>query len=112
MLQCGADLRVPDTQGWTPLIAATSYGHLEVMQLLLSRAKTADEIVTFAGLSNKEPWYWSWDRRGVRLNQPDNDGWTPLFWAIIKNQYQAAELLLTAGSKVIVLDEAKWTPIE
>lgn len=48
----------------------------------------------------------------VGLNQPDNDGWTPLFWAIIKNQYRAAEQLLTAGSKVDVLDEATWTPLE
>jgi ankyrin repeat protein len=85
---------------------------LEVVQLLLSHANdagTSDTVVVrpsyFEDSDNER-------RDIVGLNQPHNNGWTPLFWAIIKHQYQAAEQLLTAGSKVNMQDEAKWTPIE
>jgi ankyrin repeat protein len=113
MLQAGADPKVADLQGWTPLITATSYGRLDVLQLLLSYSKDLSRPPNTC--VENEPCNIESDNRGedfVGLNQPDNDGWTPLFWAIIKNQYQAAELLLIAGSKVNVLYEARWTPIE
>lgn len=109
LLQCGADEREADLQGWTPLIAATSYGQLEAVKLLLSRISELEEPDT-SGLvlgerPNSSPRLFkrheridhldeafpyeedSVKRRGdnVGLNQPDNDGWTPLFWAIIKN---------------------------
>jgi ankyrin repeat protein len=112
MLRLGADPKAPDAQGWTPLITATSYGHLEVVDLLLSHAKgpgkpETSEVKTPCNddLNNQKGDI-------VGLNQPDNEGWTPLFWAIIKNQYLAAEQLLTAGSKINVQDQAWWTPID
>jgi ankyrin repeat protein len=112
LLQDGADPESHDAQGWTPLIAATSYGHLRVVQLLLSRAETTNGSVTnFSDFAyNKNAWYQN--RSSVGLNRPDNNGWTPLFWAIIKNQYKAAEQLLIAGSYIGVQDEAEWTPID
>ena len=115
MLQNGADPKAPDAQGWTPLITATSYGHSEVIRLLLSHTRNTgkpDAIVIKALRKAR--------RKGIPiqkddtagLDQSDQDGWTPLFWAIIKNQYQAAEQLLTAGSKINVQDGAGWTPID
>jgi len=123
LLQLDADPKAPDAQGWTPLIAATSYGQLEVIDLLLSHAKDTGKPETgvVKPASNDDSDEDPNDRSGssldrsddiVGLNQPDNDGWTPLFWAIIKNQYQAAEQLLNAGSNVSVQDKATWTPIE
>ena len=112
MLKEGEDPKAPDAQGWTPLITATSYGCLEVIRLLLSHARTTGKSDISAGktLCNDDVSDLQDDIVGI--DQPDNDGWTPLFWAIIKNQYQAAELLLTAGASVGIPDGAKWTPID
>jgi ankyrin repeat protein len=127
LLQEGEDPKAPDAQGWTPLIAATSYGQLQVMQLLLSHAENLrslkarlasvadisgdeqpdnrDEDSVYEFLCDGEPDL-------VGLEQHDKHGWTPLLWAIIKNQHQAAELLLTAGASVSARDYAGWTPID
>jgi ankyrin repeat protein len=112
MLRDGADPKAADLQGWTPLIAAASYGQLGVIQLLLSHAKKlAKHETSVAEVScTEDPKDREDDITG--LNQPDNDGWTPLFWAVLKNQYKAAETLLTAGACVSVRDGAKWTPLE
>jgi ankyrin repeat protein len=141
MLQDGADPKEPDAQGWTPLIAATSYGRLETIQLLISHAENLrvaddpcnersenrdeDSVAELSCNGESDDGYqdsvykFSCDGESddqsedaVGLNQPDNDGWTPLFWAIIKNQYQAAEQLLSAGASVSVRDGAEWTPID
>ena len=112
MLQDGADPKASDLQGWTPLITATSYGHMDVIGLLLSHDKTSNKpeasLVTVP--CNED----SNDKRDdiVGIDQAEYDGWTPLFWAIIKNKYRAAEQLLTAGCEVSVVDGANWTPID
>jgi hypothetical protein len=112
ILQDGADPQAADLQGWTPLIAAVSYGQLEVIQLLLSHTEeiVEPEISVANFYRTKDPSDLKDDFVG--LDQPDNNGWTPLFWAVIKNQYKAAEALLTAGASVSVRDGAKWTPFE
>jgi ankyrin repeat protein len=37
LLEKGADLTVPNNDGWTPLNAASFSGHIEVVRLLLDR---------------------------------------------------------------------------
>lgn len=68
LLQDGADPAETDDQGWTPLIAASSYCHLNIVNLLVSHARTAGSVSTGA----------------VAVDQSDRHGWTPLFWATIK----------------------------
>jgi ankyrin repeat protein len=117
MLQEREDPKAPDAQGWTPLISATSYGQLDLINLLLSHAKSHATIISKPATSVLDIIFQNEDSNDRKddimgLNQPDNDGWTPLFWAIIKDQYQAAEQLLTAGSNINVRDKARWTPID
>jgi hypothetical protein len=92
LLQDGVDPTEPDNQGWTPLIAASSYCHIESVRLLLTHANAAS------------------DR--VNIDQADEEGWTPLFWAILKGHYSIAECLLAAGASATVSDRSKMTPID
>ncbi|KAK8024556.1 hypothetical protein PG993_012622 [Apiospora rasikravindrae] len=80
-----------DDQGWTPLIGASSYGHLELIDILLEHA--AKKYV-------------------VGLNKADEAGWTPLFWAVVKGNRAAAERLLAAGASASLQDESGWKPID
>ena len=43
LLEKGADLTVPNNNGWTPLYAAASKGYMQVVKLLLE--KDADTTV-------------------------------------------------------------------
>jgi hypothetical protein len=92
LLQDGANPKIPDNQGWTPLIAASSYCHIESVRLLLTHANAASDRLD--------------------IDQADEEGWTPLFWAILKGHYSIAECLLAAGASVTVSDRARMTPID
>jgi ankyrin repeat protein len=92
LLQDGADPKEADNQGWTPLIAASSYCHIESVRLLLTHANAA---------SNR-----------VDIDQADKEGWTPIFWAILKGHYSIVECLLAAGASVTVSDRARMTPMD
>jgi ankyrin repeat protein/uridine kinase len=89
LLQDGADPKEADNQGWTPLIAASSYCHIESVRLLLTHANVAS--------------------KRVDIDQADREGWTPLFWAILKGHYSIVECLLAAGASVTVSDRARMT---
>lgn len=96
LLKDGADPAEPDDQGWTPLITASSYCHMNAVKLLLSQTCAAGSISADA----------------VNIDQADENGWTPLFWATLKDHYAIAEHLLSAGASVGHRDEAGWTPMD
>lgn len=96
LLQDGADPAEPDDQGWTPLITASSYCHMDAVKLLLSQTCAADSICADA----------------VNIDQDDENGWTPLFWATLKGHYAIAEHVLAAGASVRHQDGAGWTPMD
>lgn len=47
---------------------------------------------------------------GADIDAIDNQGWTPLFWAIKNRHVKAAAELLTAGADVEVEARNGWTP--
>ncbi len=42
LLERGADLAFPTASGWTPLKAAATEGHVEIVKLLLGRGADVD----------------------------------------------------------------------
>lgn len=66
LIQRGAFLTHADNQGWTPLISATSYKRLEIIDLLLRNNRNSGDATSDLA-----------DVTGIE--QPDNQGWTPLF---------------------------------
>ncbi|KAL2211123.1 ankyrin [Sarocladium strictum] len=116
-----------DDQGWTPLISASSYGHVEIIDLLLARAAATDnvlnereQITNYSDVEEDEEENDAGhndDKESKRtdvvgLDKADHTGWTPLFWAIVKGQKAAAERLLVAGACASFRDGGNWTPID
>lgn len=99
LIQRGAFLTHADNQGWTPLISATSYNRLEIIDLLLQNNRNSGDATSDLA-----------DVTGIE--QPDNQGRTPLFWAVLKGQAEAAEKLLAAGASTKHKDENRWTVID
>ncbi|KAL8403518.1 hypothetical protein RB594_008688 [Gaeumannomyces avenae] len=73
LLDGGADAATADKNGWTPLIAASSRGHFDVVQLLLSTS-------------------------GVDIDSKDSDGRTALGWAAEEGHGAVLQLLLEKGA--------------
>ncbi|CAL4182709.1 unnamed protein product [Meganyctiphanes norvegica] len=77
LLAGGADIDALDNYGWTPIMYATSYGHLNIVQTLIA----ANANLTIS-LNNKGRW----------------EGYTVLHIAAKNNKTEIAELLLEAGA--------------
>ncbi|KAK8137557.1 hypothetical protein PG984_003050 [Apiospora sp. TS-2023a] len=100
-----------DDQGWTPMINASSYGHLEIVDLLLTYAadtvpRSEDDGSKDAKASDNK------EKDVIGLNKADDAGWTPLFWAVVKGNLAMVEKLLNAGASASSKDESRWTPID
>ena len=68
------DLERKDTNGFTPLILASYYGHTSIVRYLLEQGEKAD--------------------------QRDNNGWTSLLYASYYNYYDIAQILLDRNALV------------
>ncbi|KLU91451.1 hypothetical protein MAPG_09971 [Magnaporthiopsis poae ATCC 64411] len=73
LLDMGAHPAAADKDGWTPLIAGSSRGHVDVVRLLLSTS-------------------------GVDIDSKDSDGRTPLRWAAEEGHEAVVQLLLEKGA--------------
>ncbi|KAK7947052.1 uncharacterized protein PG986_011373 [Apiospora aurea] len=100
-----------DDQGWTPLIIASSYGHLDLVDLLLTHTTTTG-VVNEDNESEGSEAGSTGEKDVVGLNKADEAGWTPLFWAVVKGNVAAAEKLLAAGASTSLQDRSSWTPID
>jgi len=75
-----------DGRGMTPLVVATTRGHLEAMQVL------CDEL-------------------DADVDKPESHGHSPLMIAIIKGKLPAVQLLLAAGANPLAEDKKKQTAL-
>ena len=48
---------------------------------------------------------------GVNINIQENDGWTALHWAIIRDRKDCVELLIKSGINVNIQTEYGWTAL-
>jgi ankyrin repeat protein len=69
----------------SPLIAAVGFGDPGVVQALL--------------------------KGGADIHEKDNDGMTPLHWAVVANHSEAVKVLLAAGADVNAVDHFGYTPL-
>ena len=74
LIQAGADIEGRDKDGETPLIWASSYGHLEIVQELI--------------------------QAGADVNAKDNDACTPLIWASSRGHLAVVQELIKSGANV------------
>ncbi|KAH7129542.1 hypothetical protein B0J13DRAFT_627373 [Dactylonectria estremocensis] len=85
LLAAGADVKVRDWSGRTPLSWAIEFGSEAIIKLLLSA-------------------------EGVDIESRDRLGWTPFFWAAVRRRWGIAMLLLRAGANADPEDNHGWTP--
>ncbi|CAH0024945.1 unnamed protein product [Clonostachys rhizophaga] len=121
LLEMGADVSIPDDEGWVPLAIAALVGYDEILSLLLDRgADLANSTVNLG----KERRLLSLAaqggyleivgillHRGADISAVDEDGWTPLGWAASYGNFEIVRLLLEKGADVSVACERGMTPI-
>jgi len=73
-----------DSRGNSPLHAAASQGHVEVIRYLVGR--------------------------GLDVNQTNQSQWTPLHWAACNGRTEACKELISLGAKINALGSAEETP--
>ena len=107
LLDRGADVAVADKDGWTPLIAASSMGHVDMVRLLL--ATTGVDVDLKDSKSGQTPLSWAaangceavvqllLDTGKVDTNSRDENGRTPLQWAAERGHKTIVRLLLENG---------------
>lgn len=91
--------------GWTSLMYAAHYGHLEVALTLLEGGALIEAKDNTVGWSPMNP---SLFVSSLLLPQA---GWTPLFHAVAKEKLEVAEALLDRGALVDAKDKVRgWSP--
>lgn len=81
LLNLSFDLTQVDDQGKTILLSIIDNENIQLLKEILEQIKNNSEDL------------------GLIVNQPDNQGITPLDYAIIKNNLRIVELLLQAGTQ-------------
>lgn len=119
LLNTGADVKIKDNNGWTPLHAASSNGHLEVVKLLLDNR--SDIIV-----ANEGGWTplhvvsFNGDVKLARLflqvcqdqaNFKDTSSRTALFYTAMRGRSEIMRLLLFNKASANVKDRYNATPL-
>ena len=103
----------------TPLKLASSYGHKDVVQLLLKAGADANEadksghtpLLEAARYGRKEVAQMLLDC-GAEPNNADREGHTPIFHAAGPgNNWQLVKLLIESGAEVGKASKSGWTPL-
>ena len=95
-----------DNDNQTPLFRAVSYGHKEIVELIINKGAE----VNARGKDNRTPLFWAAGyghkdinelliAKDVEVNTKSNDGKTSLDWAIKQNQSKTIDLLRKHGGK-------------
>ena len=84
MLRDGASVNTKSSAGWTPLIAATASGNIDIVR----------ELLEFPD---------------ILINQAENDGWTPLLFAANNNRVEITSILLEYGADSTIKSKVGFT---
>ncbi|RYP14268.1 hypothetical protein DL765_006497 [Monosporascus sp. GIB2] len=108
LLNRGADVAIANKDGWTPLIAASSKGHIDMVRLLLATNGVNTNLRD--NKSGQTPLNWAaangyetvvqllLDTNKVDINSRDNNSRTPLQWAVERGYETIVRLLLKKGA--------------
>jgi ankyrin repeat protein len=118
LLDAGADVSEPSSNGQTPLGAAAAGGNVAMIRLLVERGANVELAVppTFVPLAQaaRAGRIEAMDaliELGANVNGRNATGLVPLHSAAVRNQVEAIKLLLAKGAKVDARSERYQTPL-
>ncbi len=118
LLRAGADYEIKDNRGYTAIHVAAQYGQTAVLYHLVrpmhvlactpwARTQTISPNVRYCVcLTPLQALKW-----GIDMDQPDNDGRTPLHWAAYKGYADTIRLLLVLDARYDLADKEGCTPL-
>ncbi|XP_065826102.1 death-associated protein kinase 1-like isoform X2 [Oscarella lobularis] len=116
---CGVNADEQNNDGWTSLMMACQEGHLDTVQLLVSKqcdinirkknSGTALHVASFYGKSAVTEYLI--DHCGVNVNDQDNDGWTSLMLACPKGHFYTVRLLVSKQCDINIRTKDGWTAL-
>jgi len=112
LLDEGVDVNAQDENGWTALMAASEWDHLQVVKLLLSRNANVDIQTHFvqrtalqmAVSSGRMDIVQMLLTKDINVDLRDRDGQTALMEAVISDQTDSVRLLLEKGADLLIQD--------
>jgi len=127
LLDRGATPRLPKGQGAPlfnahPVVLAAFAGNADAIARLHKAGDRLDDRINLLGMFPATPLLLlaTWHRTdsvralldaGAPVDQPDDDGITPLGWAAIANRVETARLLIQRGADVNHVDKKGMTPL-
>jgi len=126
LLSNGAQIDAANDLGYTPLMAAIEGGHDDVIDFFLkSGANVNPEVISrvqIKGLGVASPLITATRKehvalikkllkRGVDVNRPSGNGWTPLKSAAQQGNLDIVKALLEAGADPNIADDTNYTPL-
>ena len=121
LLQDGADLDEYDFNGDTALFYAASTRKNKAIEWLLQKGASPKSfrkdgispLMISINNGNEESWNLFLSAQGQidDLNTANEDGWTPLFFAVRKENLKLVEKLLSLGAETQILSKENDTPL-
>ncbi|WP_264688688.1 ankyrin repeat domain-containing protein [Wolbachia endosymbiont (group B) of Catoptria pinella] len=111
LLDRGANLKATDMYGRTSLDLAIHKGYEDIVEVLKQKQLDLDKELLISTEKGDLEKVRDGIRQGANVNVQDGQGWTPVFWAIQKNNFNIVELLLNNNADIKVKDNEGWTPI-
>ncbi|WP_341814224.1 ankyrin repeat domain-containing protein [Wolbachia endosymbiont (group A) of Machimus atricapillus] len=111
LLDRGANLKATDMYGKTSLDLAIQKGYEDIVEVLKQKQLDLDKELLISTEKGDLEKVRDGIRQGANVNVQGRQGWTPVFWAIQKNNFNIVELLLDNNADIKVKDDEGWTPI-
>ncbi|WP_264707649.1 ankyrin repeat domain-containing protein [Wolbachia endosymbiont (group A) of Acrocera orbiculus] len=111
LLDRGANLKATDMYGKTSLDLAIRKGYEDVVEVLKQKQLDLDKELLISTEKGDLEKVRDSIRQGANVNVQGRQDWTPVFWAIQKNNFNIIELLLDNNADIKVKDNEGWTPL-
>ncbi|MFT4314937.1 MAG: ankyrin repeat domain-containing protein [Wolbachia pipientis] len=111
LLDRGANINATNMDGQTPSDLATQKGYSSIVEILRQAQLNLDKELLIAAEKGDIEKVRGSIRQGANVNVKGKQGWTPVFWAIQKNNFNIVELLLNNSADVKVKDNEGWTSL-